>query len=85
MNRWNSFATAHPLVITEFGWPNPNDGTYNANLVAAAEQRQWGWIAYAWNGSTSGPFTLLSNVGPGANYDPAPAGVPVKQGMSITP
>jgi hypothetical protein len=82
MDRWTTLAGTSPLVVTEFGWPDSNSGTYNANLIAAANQRGWGWIAYAWPGSVNGKFNLLANWGADANYDPNPAGVPVKDGLS---
>jgi len=85
MNRWTTFETQHPLVITEFGWPASNDGRYNGNLIAGAEQNHLGWIAYGWDGGTKGKFNMLLNSGPGAAYDPAPSGVPVKNGLSVSP
>jgi hypothetical protein len=84
-DRWTPFAAKNPLVIDEFGWPNPNDGRYNTNLIAGAEARGLGWMAYAWTGSTTGKFTLLDNAGPGTNYDPTPSGLPVKNGLSLNP
>jgi hypothetical protein len=82
---WTAFGARYPLVVTEFGWPSAQDGRFNASAVAGAEQRGWGWIAFAWDGTASGTFGLLANAGPGANYDPSPSGVPVKQGLSIQP
>jgi hypothetical protein len=83
--RWAPLAATQPVAITEFGWPDQNDGTYMANVVAAAEQHGWSWMAYAWLGSPSGTFNLLLNCGSGANYDPTPSGVPIKQGLSVNP
>lgn len=85
IDRWTTFATKHPVSITEFGWPSEDSGTYNANVIAAAEQQGMGWIAFAWNGSTVGNFTLVENAGPGAPYDPSPAGVPVKNALTNLP
>ena len=83
MDRWNKFAAANPLVISEFGWPDPNSGTYNANVIAAAEARGWGWMAYAALGTPTGRFSLVADTGP--NYDPTPNGLPVKNGLSVNP
>jgi hypothetical protein len=83
-NRWTSFAAANPLIVDEFGWPNPNDGRYNANLIAVAEARGLSWIAYAWTGSTTGKFSLLTTAGPGT-WDPSPSGVPVENGWALNP
>jgi hypothetical protein len=82
-NRWKTFKLANPLVITEFGWPNAQDGQYNANVISTAEQQGLGWIAFAWDGTATSKFALLANAGPGANYDPSPAGVPVKNGLAL--
>lgn len=85
LDRWTTFGSTHPVVVTEFGWPSADSGTFNANMIAGAEQRGRGWIAFAWNGSTVGKFTLVANAGPGAPYDPSPAGVPVKDALSTLP
>lgn len=85
LDRWNKLAAEQPFVITEFGWPAETDGRYNANVIAAAEQRGWSWLAYAWLGSPTGRFNLLIDTGIDANYDPTPSGVPVKDGLSLNP
>jgi len=82
-DRWASLATQQPVVLTEFGWPSTESGEYNANVIAEAEGRGMSWIAYAWLGSPEGQFSLVADTGP--NYDPTPAGVPVKDGLSVTP
>src|SRR5207247_10880615 len=82
LDRWTTFANQHPLVITEFGWPAEDNGAYNANLVAGSEQPGLGWVAFAWNGSTVGTFTLVANAGPGAPHDPSPSRVPIKHALA---
>jgi hypothetical protein len=83
MDRFNSLAATNPLVISEFGWPDPNNGKYNANVVTAAEARGWSWMAYAALGTPTGRFSLVADTGP--NYDPTPAGLPVKDGLALNP
>jgi hypothetical protein len=85
MNSWDPLAGSQPVVISEFGWPSSDDGTYNANVISAAEARGRGWIAYAWNGTTTGTFNLLDTVGPTVDYTPSPSGAPVKAGLSVNP
>lgn len=71
-----------PVAITEFGWPDARSGRYNAQVVALARDRGWGWIAFAWDGSTDGRFSLLSSAQAGGTYEPSPSGMPVLAGMS---
>jgi aryl-phospho-beta-D-glucosidase BglC (GH1 family) len=78
---WVSLSSHVPVVITEFGWPDPNDGRYITNVVKFAEAHGWGWTAFAWDGTTSGKFDLLADVGPGASYRPTPAGIAVLSGL----
>ncbi|HEY1636137.1 MAG TPA: glycoside hydrolase family 5 protein [Acidimicrobiales bacterium] len=81
LNPWVSVATRVPVMITEFGWPDRNDGRYMANVIKFAQVHGWGWVAFAWDGSTSGQFDLLADVGPDANYVPTPSGMAVLGGL----
>jgi hypothetical protein len=45
-----------------------------AAVIAYAEQRGWGWLAFTWGAASWGPFTLLADAGPGRTYEPAPTG-----------
>jgi hypothetical protein len=69
-------------MVTEFGWPDKDDGRYIANVVAYAENHGWGWAVFAWDGTTSGKFDLLADVGPGSAYDPTASGKAVVSGLN---
>jgi hypothetical protein len=71
---WTKAARSYPVMVTEFGFPDPADGTYNRNVVAYAESKGWGWAAYTWGSANWGPFSLLADAGPGKTYQPRPSG-----------
>jgi hypothetical protein len=59
MANWLTFAKTHAVVVTEFGWPDGNNGSYNANVIAYAEAHGWGWSGFTWDGGTDGLFDLV--------------------------
>jgi len=76
LNPWLTPGQSYPLMVTEFGWPDPQNGLYQRSLIAYAEAQGWGWAAYTW-GNTWGQFSLLATAGPGKNYQPKPSGMPI--------
>jgi hypothetical protein len=80
---WTQVAARYPVMITEFGWPDPNDGRYNASVIdlARAQDPPWGWTAFAWDGKTDGLFALVADL---STYKPTPAGVPVVSALAAT-
>jgi aryl-phospho-beta-D-glucosidase BglC (GH1 family) len=66
-----------PVMVTEFGYPDAGSGRFNGNVIDFAQDQGWGWIAFGWDGRDDSAFSLLSTVGPGASYQPSPAGMPV--------
>ena len=83
--QWAADATQVPVIVGEFGWPSPYSGTFNSNVIDFAQAQGWGWIAFAWDGTTSGRFDLLSQMIPGGPYEPAPAGMPVLAALAGLP
>jgi hypothetical protein len=81
LDPWVAVSARVPVMITEFGWPDRNDGRYMANVIKFAQAHGWGWVAFAWDGSTSGQFDMLADVGPGAAYQPTPTGMAVISGL----
>jgi endoglucanase len=81
---WKQVAARYPVMVTEFGWPDQSKGTYNASVIRAAQAQDppWGWIAFAWNGRTTGAFGLVADL---ATYAPTPSGVPVKTALASAP
>ncbi|MBV9412714.1 MAG: cellulase family glycosylhydrolase [Acidimicrobiia bacterium] len=62
----------YPVAVTEFG-SSSGTGLYNQNVIAFAEQRGIGWIAYKWYQDPA-DFALLQSF---ATYQPNDAGLPV--------
>jgi len=84
LNAWLPLMTTHPVVITEFGWPDSNDGTYTKNVIDWAASHHAGWIAYHWgigNGTRHLDFGLLRDW---TTWAPDPAGQPVKDALALT-
>jgi len=63
LDSWGSFTTKYPVMVTEFGWPDANSGTYNANVIAWAEAHGVGWIAFEWGAPTNTKPNLLDGIG----------------------
>lgn len=78
MSRFVLAGLSRPVVVSEFGWPDRNDGTYLRNVISFAEANGWGWVAFAWDGTTSGRFDLLDDL---REYRPSAAGAPVLLGL----
>lgn len=73
LNQWVGPAQSVPVMVTEFGFPDPNSGTYNASVAQFAAAHGWGWIAFALDGTTLGPFDLVSQMPAEGPYEPAPS------------
>ncbi|MBV9871786.1 MAG: cellulase family glycosylhydrolase [Frankiaceae bacterium] len=86
LGRWVDFGKLHPVLVTEFGWPDRGvDGTYNANVIAYAEAHHWGWSGFAWDGGTDGLFDLVQNTlahGDDETVEPNQGGMPLVAGFT---
>ena len=70
-------AGSQPMMVTEFGWPDPSNGTYNQNVINWAESKGVGWSSYDWaqEGSPGTPsFGFLADQ---SVFEPAASGMPV--------
>ena len=76
LDTWVTPAQSYPVMIGEFGFTEPMNGTYNGNVIAYAEAHGWGWTNFSWGDTTWGPLALLATAGPGATYEPRPSGMP---------
>ncbi|MFL6238463.1 MAG: cellulase family glycosylhydrolase [Actinomycetes bacterium] len=76
LDQWIAPGNSYPVIIGEFGFPDANDGRYNASVIATAESHGWGWSQFTWGDATWGSFDLLATAGHGATYEPKPAGMP---------
>lgn len=61
LSNWVRFAKTHAVIVTEFGWPNGDDGTYNRAVIGFAEAHGWGWSGFTWDGGTGGLFDLVQS------------------------
>jgi hypothetical protein len=72
LDRWKPVAAAAPVFVTEMGWPvyPRSDGTgyvdgaryYQQTLDYLQQQSpQWGFVAFAMDGLTTGGFSLISS------------------------
>jgi len=82
LDQWVTTSMTLPLVVGEFGWPNPNDATYIANVIAFAQANGWGWNALAWNTSSGNPFALVSQAPGTGTWEPTASGMPVLAAMA---
>jgi hypothetical protein len=87
LRRWVPLSRHAPVWVTEFGWPTKTafrgdvDGSryYRETLRFLESQRPaWGWSAFAFDGSSTGAFTLTSNT---TSYSPNPTGLPVYEAL----
>jgi hypothetical protein len=78
--RWAQAAKQYPVMITEFGWPDASEGAYNASVIRFAQSQDppWGWVAFAWDGTTKGDFGLVADLD---TYAPTVSGAPVKAAL----
>jgi hypothetical protein len=81
LNLWSAFLQQNPVMINEFGWPDPGSGTYNQNVISWAESHGIGWLAYSWP-TTSTKWSLLDDT---TTFTPSLAGVPIKNGVARNP
>lgn len=84
LTAWASFAATYPVVVTEFGWPDPGGSAYNQNVINWAESVGVGWTTYDWSrggayGTTSAHFGLLAD---STNFEPEASGMPVLAGLA---
>jgi hypothetical protein len=79
MSRFDRFGTTVPLNVTEFGWPNPGESLFNANVIAYAAARGWGWAGFAWDGASTGDFSLVSDA---TTAEPSVSGMAVLSALT---
>ncbi|HLX87055.1 MAG TPA: cellulase family glycosylhydrolase, partial [Acidimicrobiales bacterium] len=79
LTSWATFQQRQgvPVVVGEFGWPSQYDDTYDNNVIDFAEQHDWGWVAYGFDGETAFTFGVVGGVAGAGPFEPMPAGVGV--------
>jgi hypothetical protein len=86
LERWVSFSTHNPVLVTEFGFPDYGvNGRYNASIITFAEAEGWGWSGFAWDGGTDGLFDLVQNkpASDGTTIEPNQGGMPLVAGFAL--
>jgi endoglucanase len=79
---WEGFLQENPVLVTEFGWPDPNSGTYNSEVIAWARGHKVGWMAFDWGigrAYTPAEYGLLATMAP--SYSADGSGLPVRQAL----
>jgi hypothetical protein len=69
-------AARYPVAVTEFG-SSSGTALYNQNVIAFAEQRHIGWMAFKWY-SLPSQYALITDF---LSYTPSPAGAPVRAAL----
>jgi hypothetical protein len=70
-----------PVVVTEFGWPAKNDGRFVGNVIRTADSYGWGWIVFAWDGTTDGRFDLVRDTPADGYWEPDATAMPAVIGF----
>ena len=74
LGHFAQIGATQPVMVTEFGWPDPTDGQYLTAVDNYATSHGWvGWNAFVFNNFTGGQFDLMKDVG--ALWDPTQAGM----------
>jgi hypothetical protein len=82
LDAWSPLAASQPMMVTEFGWPDPVSGTYTQNVINWAESKGVGWTPFQWAqgyAGTTGAFGFLLDQ---TFFEPAPSGIPVLAGLA---
>ena len=80
LDRWSAIGALVPVMVSEFGFPDQNDGRYIANVASSVAARGWvGWSVFAFTGDTTGLWNLQKDTGP--VFDPTASGMAVMNAM----
>lgn len=80
LHRFAPVGQLGPVLIDEFGFPDPRDGVFSRNTISGIQSRGWaGWTAFAFDGTTTGMFDLVRNIGPVEN--PTASGMAAMVGL----
>jgi hypothetical protein len=80
LSRFDAVATQVPVMLTEFGWPDPAEGRYNATAIRHVTEHQWvGWDVFVFDGGTLGAFSLVRSTA--EQWQPTASGMSVMIGM----
>lgn len=81
---WVAPSATVPVMVSEFGYPSYTDGgPYVANVIAFARANNWGWTAFAWDGTANNTFGLLADAADGGPFLPTAAGMPIITALTL--
>jgi len=81
LGHFSAIAATMPVMVTEFGWPDRNDGVYMSNIATYVQQHGLaGWSAWAFDGTTFNAFDLVKDLGP--TNEPTATGMAVITGFT---
>jgi endoglucanase len=83
LRAWAPLAATDPVMVTEFGWPDPGGSAYVQSVINWAESLNIGWTAYGWYsggayGAPGGHFGILADT---ITFQPEASGMPVLAGL----
>jgi hypothetical protein len=79
---WVAPSANVPVIVSEFGWPDNSNSTYNAAVIAFAQAHGWGWNAFAW--TLTAPWGLFATDPAGGPYEPTVSGMPVLAALAAS-
>jgi hypothetical protein len=90
LRSWVPLSRRAPIWVTEFGYPSRTrsgdvdaSGYYTQTIqFLDAQTPAWGWLAFAFDGGSTGAFALLQNT---SSYAPNATGTPVWQALRRQP
>jgi hypothetical protein len=83
LDAWSPLATSQPMMVTEFGWPDPGSGTYTQNVINWAESKGIGWTPFVWaSGGSTGTTSAFDILADNSVFEPAASGMPVLAGLA---
>ena len=79
---WVAPSATVPVMVSEFGWPDNTNHTYNSAVIAFAQAHGWGWNAFAW--TLAAPWGLFATDPAGGPYEPTVSGMPVLTALAAS-
>jgi aryl-phospho-beta-D-glucosidase BglC (GH1 family) len=79
LSNWSTIASIEPVMLTEGGWPDPNNGAFNQILISDVNALGWGWSIFSFDAAAGETFDLVGAIG--STWEPSPAGMPVLVGL----
>ena len=79
LQNWTVVGLTEPVMVTETGWPDPNNPQFNQVMINDVNAMGWGWAIFSVDTSPGLLFDLTGAVG--TTWEPSPSGMPVVVGL----